>query len=130
VRPENILLDTNNNTLILADWGSSIQYHRRDPVNYEGTVTFSSPDILNNNFGPYIPKASDDLHSFIRTIYILHNPSKMPTIPDGDLTLKAKVIREYWNDGVLNGPFWMDMINAATNEDYDELEKCCYVFKE
>ncbi|RIA92381.1 hypothetical protein C1645_820810 [Glomus cerebriforme] len=126
VRPENILLDTSNNMLILADWGSSIRYLNNGTVDYVGIITFSSPDILNNDFDSYIPKASDDLHSFIRTIYILRNPSKMPTIPDGSLALKAKIIREYWNDDVdvkLDGPFWMEMINAATNEDYDVLEK-------
>ncbi|RIB28000.1 kinase-like domain-containing protein [Gigaspora rosea] len=132
VRPENILLNTKDNELILADWGSAIQYKNTGAVEYEGTVLFSSPNILNNNFGYYIPKASDDLHSFIRTIYILQNPSIMPTIPDGDLSLRAKAIREYWNDNVdvkLGGPFWKEMIDAATNENYDVLEKCCYVFK-
>ncbi|RGB30529.1 kinase-like domain-containing protein, partial [Rhizophagus diaphanus] len=64
VRPENILLD--KNTLILVDWGSSIQYPIgvNTRIQYEGTITFASPDILNNDFGRYKPKASDDLHSF------------------------------------------------------------------
>ncbi|CAG8589946.1 12032_t:CDS:2 [Racocetra persica] len=133
MRPENILLDTNNNKLVLADWGSAIRYFNNNgTVEYAGTILFSSPNILSNNFGSYIPKAFDDLYSFIRTIYILRNLSKRPTIPNGNLTLKAKVIREYWDDKVdikLDGPFWIEMIDAATNENYDVLEKCCYVFK-
>ncbi|CAG8808343.1 2530_t:CDS:1, partial [Gigaspora rosea] len=134
VRPENILLNTKDNELILADWGSAIQYSRNTgAVEYEGTILFASPDILSNNFDLYIPKASDDLHSFIRTIYILHNPSKMPTIPEGNFKSKAIAIKKYWDDKVnvkLGGPFWKEMIDAATNENYDVLEKCCYVFKE
>ncbi|CAG8682814.1 21051_t:CDS:2 [Dentiscutata erythropus] len=130
VRPENILLDTNNDTLILADWGSSIQY-QGGKVAYEGTITFASPNILNKKFGFYVPKASDDLHSFVRTVYTLRNPSKIPTNSDENLELKAKVIREYWNDMLdvkLCGPLWTEMVNAAENEDYKTLEKCCYVF--
>lgn len=130
VRPENILLDTDNNIPILVDWGSSIQYpkHRNDEVPYEGTITFASPDILTNDFDYYKPKASDDLHSFIRTIYILRNPSNMPTIPNGDFSLKAQAIREYWSDK-LDGRLWKEMVDAASEENYDLLEKCCYVFK-
>lgn len=127
VRPENILLDTNNNTLILVDWGSSIQY-RNAHIPYEGTITFASPDILNNDFGLYKPKASDDLHSFVRTIYILRNPSKMPTVPYEDLPSKARAIKEYWSDK-LDGRLWKEMVDAASQEDYNLLEKCCDVFK-
>ncbi|CAG8670632.1 11510_t:CDS:2, partial [Racocetra fulgida] len=99
VRPDNILLDINNNELVFADWRLAIRYSNNNGiVEYAGTILFSSPNILNNNFGSYIPKAFDDLYSFICTIYILRNPSKMPTIPDGNLILKAKVIREYWDN--------------------------------
>jgi len=132
VCPENILLDTNNNILILANWGSSIQNHNDNMVSYKGTIMFASPNILNKDFGLYIPKASDDLHSFVRTIYILRNPSRMPTISDENFVSRAQVVREYWSDNVdvkLDGPFWTEMVNAAANEDYEGLKKCCYVFK-
>ncbi|CAG8498961.1 7958_t:CDS:2, partial [Dentiscutata heterogama] len=126
VRPENILLNSNYDTLILADWGSSIRHTHGGMVNYEGTITFASPNVLKNNFNRYVPKASDDLHSFVRTVYILRNPSKFPTTSDENFELKAKVIREFWNDMLdakLKGPFWTE------NEDYEALRKCCYVFK-
>ncbi|RHZ50844.1 hypothetical protein Glove_490g12 [Diversispora epigaea] len=101
VRPSNILLNTSDNSLVLADWGSAIHLlNKLELVPYEGTITFASPNILDNNMGPYQPKASDDLHSFIRTMYILRNPSNMPTIPSGDLASKAQAIKEYWNDSV------------------------------
>ncbi|CAG8594192.1 7560_t:CDS:2, partial [Dentiscutata erythropus] len=101
VRPENILLDTNNNELVLADWESAIKYSNNiDKIEYARTILFFSPNILSNKFGFYIPKASDDLHSFIYTIYILLNPSKKLTIFNRSLALKAKLIREYWDDKV------------------------------
>ncbi|RHZ78956.1 hypothetical protein Glove_153g36 [Diversispora epigaea] len=133
VCPSNILLNTSNNSLVLADWGSAIRpLNKLELVPYEGTITFASPNILDNNMGPYQPKASDDLHSFIRTMYILRNPSNMPTIPSGDLASKAQAIKEYWNDSVdvkLDGLLWTEMVNGANNEDYQILEKCCYIFK-
>jgi hypothetical protein len=47
---------------------------------------------------PYIPKPVDDLHSFVRTMYVLHNPLKKPK------NLKSiEEIKNYWdrelNDG-------------------------------
>ncbi|RHZ79750.1 hypothetical protein Glove_141g70 [Diversispora epigaea] len=133
VCPSNISLDTSNNSLVLVDWGSAIYTPTLTQlVEYEGTITFASPNILNNNMGYYQPKASDDLHSFIRTMYFLRNPSDMPTIPNGNLESKAQAIKEYWNDNVdvkLDGPLWIEMVNGANNRDYKILEKCCYIFK-
>ncbi|RIA96033.1 hypothetical protein C1645_802705 [Glomus cerebriforme] len=130
VRPENILLDTDNNKPILVDWESSIRNTKdeNNTVEYEGTVTFASPNILDKEFGPYIPSASDDLHSFVRTIYILRNPSNMPTIPNENLSLKAQAVREYWSDK-LDGRLWREMVDAASAKNYDLLEKCCDVFE-
>ena len=102
-------------------------------VYYEGTITFASPNILDNNLGPYKPNPSDDLHSFLRTIYILHNPSKMPTITEGDYSTKARVVREFWSDSLyvkLDGLFWTEMVSAADNADYDVLEKMLSYFLE
>ncbi|KAF0369753.1 kinase-like protein [Gigaspora margarita] len=130
VRPENILLDTDNNRLVLVDWGSAIKITDRNQLyTYEGTITFASPNILNEDFGPYVPSASDDLHSFMRTMYILRNQSKMPAIPRGDLSSKARGIKEYWND-TLKGPLWAEMVNAVMDKNYDLLTKCCYIFTE
>ncbi|KAF0470044.1 kinase-like protein [Gigaspora margarita] len=54
--PESILLDTNNNRLILVDWGSAIKITDRNQIyTYEGTFTFASPNILEEDFGPYVP---------------------------------------------------------------------------
>ncbi|RIB14998.1 kinase-like domain-containing protein [Gigaspora rosea] len=84
VRPENILLDSDNNRLVLVDWGSAIRItDRRKRYTYEGTIMFASPNILRGNFGSYVPSASNDLHSFVRTMYILHNLSEMLAIPEG-----------------------------------------------
>lgn len=110
VRPENILLDTDNDSLILADWGAAIHNPPDEQVPYEGTISFASPDILNNNLEVHHPKATDDLHSFVRSMYILHNRLKMPIInPNNTLASKARVIREFWDDSVnvkLDGPLW------------------------
>ena len=129
MRPENILLDSDNNRLVLVDWRSAIRitdcYKK---YAYEGTSTFASPDILEGNLGPYVPSASDDLHSFVRTMYILHNLSEMPDIPEGDLSSKARVVKEYWNDK-LEGPLWAEMVNAVADKNYNLLTKCCYIFK-
>jgi serine/threonine protein kinase len=126
VRPSNILLDTSDN-VILADWGSAIREPPNEPVLYEGTISFASPDILNNNLGYHHPKASDDLHSFICTLFILHDPRELPTIPDGSLALKAKTVNEYWDDK-LDGELWTEMVGAANDENYDVLKKCCHIF--
>ncbi|CAG8671873.1 8981_t:CDS:2 [Funneliformis caledonium] len=101
IRPENILLDTVNNSLILADWGSSIRNPPNDQVPYEGTISFASPDILNNDLGFHQPKATDDLHSFVRSMYALHNLLKVLTInPNETLVSKAQIIRRFWGDNV------------------------------
>ncbi|CAI2168711.1 8874_t:CDS:1 [Funneliformis geosporum] len=116
VRPSNILLDASDNTLVLADWGSAISNPSNKLVPYEGTITFASPEILNNDMRPYQPKESDDLHSFIRTMYVLHNQTKLPIIPDGTFESKAQAIRGFWNDSVdvkMGGLVWKEMVNAA-----------------
>ncbi|CAI2189698.1 5077_t:CDS:1 [Funneliformis geosporum] len=126
VRPSNILLDTSDN-VILADWGSAIRKPSNELVPYEGTISFASPDILNNNLESHHSKASDDLHSFVRTLFILHNPRDLPILPDEDLSTKAQSVIGYWNDK-LDGELWTEMVNGASNQDYDVLKKCCYVF--
>ncbi|PKY53806.1 kinase-like protein [Rhizophagus irregularis] len=121
VRPSNIMIDTTNNSLILVDWGSAV----RDPngeVAYEGTSTYASPGILNNNMGLYKPRSADDLHSFVRTIYVLLNlnPLRKPR------NLKSIAeIRNYWNRELNDRPFWTDMLTAADNENIEELKKLC-----
>ena len=70
------MLDTGNNSLILIDWRSAVRNPTGEVI-YEGTSTYASPDILNNDMGPYNPKPADDLHSFVRTMYALHNPLKI-----------------------------------------------------
>ncbi|CAG8577113.1 8462_t:CDS:2, partial [Scutellospora calospora] len=123
VRPENILLDNDNNRLVLVDWGSAIRITNHNQIyTYEGTTTFASPNILEENFGPYVPSVSDDLHSFVCTMYILRNPSEMPAISERDLSSKARVIKEYWNDK-LEGPLWAEMINASADKNYNLLKK-------
>ncbi|CAG8579547.1 120_t:CDS:2 [Rhizophagus irregularis] len=82
-----------------------------DQVSYEGTISFASPDILNNNLNQ--SKAIDDLHSFVRSMYILHNRLKFPKInPNDTFASKAQVIIEFWDDSVnikLDGPLWKEM---------------------
>ena len=46
---ENILLNTNNELLILANWEAAIHNPSNEQVPYERTIAFASPDILNNN---------------------------------------------------------------------------------
>ncbi|CAG8450475.1 13258_t:CDS:2 [Funneliformis caledonium] len=110
VRPSNIMLNTENNSLTLIDWGSAV----RDPtgeVIYERTSTYASPAILNNDMGPYNPQPADDLHSFVRTIYVLLNPLKKPK------NLKSNEdIMNYWNLQLNGRPFWNDMLTAADDE--------------
>jgi hypothetical protein len=126
-------LDTDNDSLILADWGAAIHNPPNEPVPYEGTISFASPDNLNNNLRFHQPKATDDLHSFVRSMYVLHNLLKIPTInPDENLASKAQIIRQFWDDSVnvkLDGVLWKEMVNAANGGDYQILEKCCYIFQ-
>lgn len=123
-------MDTDNDSLILADWGAAIRNPPDDQVSYEGTISFASPDILNNNLNQ--SKAIDDLHSFVRSMYILHNRLKFPKInPNDTFASKAQVIIEFWDDSVnikLDGPLWKEMVNATNNGNYEILEKC-YIFK-
>ena len=52
----------------------------------------------------------------------------MPDIPEGGLSSKARVVKEYWNDK-LEGPLWAEMVNAVADKNYNLLTKCCYIFK-
>ncbi|CAG8833328.1 35878_t:CDS:2, partial [Gigaspora margarita] len=59
--PENILLDTNNNRLIFVNWGSAIKITDRNQIyTYEGTITFASPNILEENFARVIKEYWND----------------------------------------------------------------------
>ncbi|GBB83718.1 hypothetical protein RclHR1_01040023 [Rhizophagus clarus] len=125
IRPSNIMLDTENNLLVLVDWGSAVHNPSDAPILYEGTTTYASPSILDNNFGNYIPKPSDDLHSFVRTVYIMRNPLKKPHLASSS----AQAIKDYWNNELDGRALWKEMTNAAENNQVDLLEKICDIFE-
>ena len=84
---------------------------------YEGTSTYASPAILNNDMGPYNPQPADDLHSFVRTMYVLLNPLKKPK------NLKSSVeIKNYYHE-LNDHPFWKGMLTAADENNSEELKK-------
>ncbi|CAG8733187.1 4655_t:CDS:2, partial [Funneliformis mosseae] len=107
VRPSNIMLDTSTDSLILVDWGSAV-HNPISEVTYEGTSTYASNNILNNDMGPYTPQPTDDLHSFVRTMYILINPLRQPK----DLKSSVK-IKDYWDHELNDRPLWKEMLTAA-----------------
>src|SRR3954447_11950516 len=77
-RPSNILLDINNDSVVLVDWSSNPVILLTTKCLTKEQSQLLHRDILNNNFGSHRPTATDDLHSFVCTMYSLHNPSKMP----------------------------------------------------
>ncbi|CAG8498899.1 8423_t:CDS:2 [Funneliformis mosseae] len=92
VRPSNIMLET-------------------EIVPYKGTTTYASPFILENEMGNYVPKPADDLHSFVRTMYVLRNPLKKPDLASSS----TQAIRDYWNSELNDRALWKEMLNAADN---------------
>jgi len=125
VRPSNIMLDTESNYLILVDWGSAIFHSKNEVVPYKGTTTYASPFILENGMGDYVPKPADDLHSFVRTMYVLRNPLKKPDLASSS----TQAIRDYWNSELNDRELWKEMSNAADNNRVDVLEKICDIFE-
>ncbi|RHZ50865.1 hypothetical protein Glove_490g33 [Diversispora epigaea] len=117
VQPSNIMMDPQGN-VILIDWGSALKLTGLTGyVDYEGTITYASPAILKNNLERHIPQISDDLHSFIRTMFkLLHPTFKL----DIDRTVKS--IENFWNKA-FSSVFWKDMVNAADKCQYDDLKQ-------
>ncbi|CAI2165548.1 2028_t:CDS:2 [Funneliformis geosporum] len=117
VRPSNIMLNTENNSLILIDWGSAV----RDPtgeVIYEGTSTYASTAIFNNDMGPYNPQSADDLHSFVRIMYVLLNPLRKHK------SLKSNAeINNYWDHELNDRSFRKGMLTAVDENNIQELKK-------
>ncbi|CAI2167472.1 2469_t:CDS:2 [Funneliformis geosporum] len=122
VRPSNIMLNTENNSLILIDWGSAV----RDPtgeVIYEGTSTYASTAIFNNDMGPYNPQSADDLHSFVRIMYVLLNPLRKHK------SLKSNAeINNYWDHELNDRSFRKGMLTAVDENNIQELKKLCDIF--
>ncbi|RIA81716.1 kinase-like domain-containing protein [Glomus cerebriforme] len=124
VRPSNIMLDTGNNSLVLVDWGSAVYNPDNMTVPYKGTTTYASPSILDNDMGNYVPKPADDLHSFVRTMYVLRNPQKKPDLASSSV----QAIKDYWNNELNGRALWREMTNADNNR-VDLLEKICDIFE-
>ncbi|CAG8797513.1 21050_t:CDS:2 [Gigaspora margarita] len=107
VRPSNIMLDTENNSLVLVDWGSAIYNPNNNEVPYKGTTTYASPSILDNDMGNYVPKPADDLHSFVRTM----------------------LSKDYWHNELNDRALWKEMLDAIDDNQIDILEKICDIFE-
>ncbi|RIB20835.1 kinase-like domain-containing protein [Gigaspora rosea] len=125
VRPSNIMLDIENNSLVLVDWGSAIFNPKNKKVPYKGTTTYASPSILDNDMGNYVPKPADDLHSFVRTMYVLRNPLKKPDLASSS----TQDIKDYWHNELNDRALWKEMLDAIDNNQIDVLEKVCDIFK-
>jgi len=116
------MLDTQKDSLILVDWGLAVHDFGEEVV-YKGTSTYASPDILNNDMGPYHPRPADDLHSFVHTIYVLLNPLKKPKNLESN-----EDIMNYWNHELNGHPFWNDMLIAAGDGNIEQLKRLCDIF--
>ncbi|CAG8644242.1 2962_t:CDS:2, partial [Paraglomus occultum] len=122
VWPSNIMymMDSQGNVMLI-DWGSAIKLTTGLPslVDYEGTITYASPAILANNLERHIPQISDDLHSFVHTMFkLLHPTFKLGIIKT------ARSIEDFWNKA-FNSVFWNDMVKAADRLrcQYDDLKQ-------
>ena len=120
VRPSNIMINLQGH-VILIDWGSAVWLNDYEVV-YEGTITYASPAILKNNLERHIPRISDDLHSFVRTMFkLLHPKFKL------GIVRTAESIEGFWNKA-FSSLFWNNMTNAADNGQYDDLKQVCDLF--
>lgn len=114
IKPDNIYLDQENKSrIILNDWGSSAALGVK--CKWVGTLAYC-PDRPDED-GDHIPTIQSDLISLVRTVYVIHK-QVYPRMEDGATTCEP-----FWEMIKTSSNSFATMLNHATSEAYNELEK-------
>jgi serine/threonine protein kinase len=115
VKPDNIYVDRRNNeNIILSDWSSAAKINI--DCKWTGTTLFCE-------FLPFIyfhrPRGSDDLRSFVRTVFCL-TKQKYPSIKNKS---DPSEVLQYWKSVENAYKGFGEAMKLASNEDYDALRE-------
>lgn len=110
IKPANVLV-TADGRAVLCDWGTAVRMEN-NPVRGVGTWGFSDYLLSQADTASIF---SHDLKALVRTIFCNYTALNVHATNQEESA-------DFWERRIVEGSLWMDMMNAAEEGNYDELE--------
>jgi hypothetical protein len=132
VRARNLVFSqANPSQVVLLDWAFAHCLADSDNPVYAGTLAAASDAVLTSSeAGPgftHKSTACDDLHSLVRTVYLLLHPAAqaelaaLPNFNVSDYAVASRAYKNFWAKHLTLCEVWRQACEAATKLQYDLL---------
>jgi len=117
IRPSNVLELEVGKDILLIDWGFATT--NNNPVPYSGTLHYAADEILRqDDLSSFVFCSRHDLHSFIRTVYMVNHSSIRKRLSKLSLSERGKIVEFYEKNLPIE---WTNLSTACDELDYESL---------